>query len=58
MEAIKLTTRIIQLCREMEIMQEKNNKIVADLKKQITELQSKVNIFKLGNKTDYKRTQK
>jgi len=31
MEEIKSITRIIQLFREMEIMQEKNNKIVADL---------------------------
>ena len=58
MDAINLTSRCIALCREIEELKAKHLKIVADLKKKNKELLEQSKIFNLGDRSDYKKTQK
>jgi hypothetical protein len=58
MDAINLTSRCIELCREIEELKAKHLKIVTDLKKQNKELLEQSKIFNLGDRSDYKKTQK
>ncbi len=58
MDAINLTSRCIELCREIEELKAKHLKIVTDPKKQNKELLEQSKIFNLGDRSDYKKTQK
>ena len=58
MEAINLTTRCIELLREIEQMKAKHLKIVANLRRQNKDLLDQTKIFNLGDRNDYKKTQK